>query len=44
MDEEMTSLQENSTWTLEQQPIEVREIPAKWVFKRKQDALGNIER
>jgi len=44
MDEEMTSLQENSTWTLEQQPIGVKPIPAKWVFKRKQDALGNIER
>ncbi len=44
MDEEMTSLQENSTWTLEQQPIGVRPIPAKWMFKRKQDALGNIER
>ncbi len=41
MDEEMASLQENSTWTLEQQPIGVRPIPAKWVFKRKQDALGN---
>ncbi len=44
MDEEMASLQENSTWTLEQQPIGVRPIPAEWVFKRKQDALGNIER
>ncbi len=44
MDEEMTSLRENSTWTLEQQPIGVKPIPAKWVFKRKQDALGNIER
>ncbi len=42
MDEEMASLQENSTWTLEQQPIGVRPIPAKWVIKRKQDA--NIER
>jgi len=44
MDEEMTSLRENSTWTLEQQPIGVKPIPAKWLFKRKQDALGNIER
>ena len=40
MDEEMTSLRENSTWTLEQQPIGVKPIPAKWVFKRKQDALS----
>ena len=44
MDEEMTSLQENSACTLEQQPIGVRPIPAKWVFKCEQDALGNIER
>ncbi len=44
MDEEMTSLRENSTWTLEQQPIGVKPIPANWVFKRKQNALGNIER
>ena len=39
MDEEMTSLRENSTWTLEQQPMGVKPIAAKWVFKRKQDAL-----
>ena len=44
MDEEMASLQENNTWTLEQQPVGVRPIPVKWVFKIKRDALGNTER
>lgn len=44
MAEEMASLQENCTWTLEQKPVGVRPIPVKWVFKIKRDALGNIER
>ena len=44
MDEEMASLQENSTWTLEQQPIGVTPIPVRWIYKVKRDALGNIER
>ena len=43
MDEEMVSLQENNTWTLEQKPVGVNPIPVKWVFKIKRD-LGNIER
>ncbi len=44
MDEEMVSLAENHTWTLEQLPTGVKAIPVKWVFKLKKDALGNIER
>ena len=44
MDEEMVSLAENHTWTLEQLPTGVKPIPVKWVFKLKKDALGNIER
>lgn len=44
MDEEMASLQENGTWSLEEQPAGVNPIPVKWVFKIKRDAAGNIER
>ena len=44
MDEEMASLQENSTWTLEELPAAVKPIPVRWIFKVKRDALGNIER
>ena len=44
MDEEIASLQANGTWDLEEQPVGVRAIPVKWVFKIKWDASGNIER
>ena len=43
-DEEMTSLQVNHTWEMEELPQEVKPLPAKWVFKRKRDSSGNIER
>ena len=44
MGEKMASLQEDCTWTLEEQPSGVRPIPVKWVYKVKKDALGNIDR
>ena len=44
MDEEIASLQANGTWDLEEQPVGVKAIPVKWVFKIKRDASGNIER
>ena len=44
MDEEMVSLHENSTWSLEQMPLGVKPIPVKWVYKIKKDASGNLER
>ena len=44
MDEEIASLQANGTWDLEEQPVGVKTIPVKWVFKIKRDASGNIER
>ena len=44
MDEEMSSLIANKTWTLEKPPAGVTPIPVKWVYKVKRDAAGNIER
>jgi hypothetical protein len=44
MDEEITSLHTNGTWTLEELPAGVKPIPVKWVYKIKRDANGSIER
>ena len=33
MDEKMTSLLTNGTWTLEEIPEGIRPIPVKWVYK-----------
>jgi len=44
MDEEMASLLENETWTLEKLPPGAMAIPVKWVFKVKRDASGNLDR
>jgi hypothetical protein len=40
MDEKMRSLLKNETWEL----VEVRPVPARWVYKIKCDAQRNIER
>ena len=44
MDEEMQSLLANNTWELGKVPEGIKPIPVKWVFKKKRDAQGNIER
>jgi len=44
MDEEMTALHVNGTWTLEEALDNVRPIPVKWIYKMNEDAAGNIER
>jgi hypothetical protein len=44
MNDEMASLLENGTWTLEYPPPGVKPIPVKWVYKVKRDTAGNIER
>lgn len=44
MDEEIKSHQTNGTWTLVKLPAGKNTIKAKWVFKEKRDAQGNIVR
>ena len=44
MDDEMTSLLANKTWTLEYPPTDITPIPVKWVFKIKRDSAGKLER
>jgi hypothetical protein len=44
MDEEIASLLGNNTWSLESCPVGVKPIPVRWIFKKKRDAAGNIER
>ena len=44
MDDEMASLLENGTWTLEYPPAGIKPIPVKWVYKVKRDTAGNVKR
>jgi hypothetical protein len=44
MDDEIASLLENETWTVEKPPAGVKPVPARWVFKVKKDKMGQIER
>jgi histone deacetylase 1/2 len=44
MKKEGKSLKEHGTWTLEQLPIGKEALTARWIFKIKYDANGNIER
>ena len=44
MAEEHASLMEHQTWTLVPQPPNIKPIGCKWVYKRKRDEHGNIER
>ena len=44
MNEEMASLQENKCWSLEERPTDAQLISAKWIYKVKMDAQGNVER
>lgn len=44
MKNEMESLMENGTWTLEKLPAGFRAIPCKWVYKVKQNSDGSVER
>ena len=44
MDEEIAAIQRNNTWQLFELPQGARPIAVKWVFKKKMNAQGEIER
>lgn len=44
MNEEMSALRKNKTWTLERLPENKKTVACKWVFTKKLDSNGNVER
>ena len=44
MQEELTALARNQTWTLVPSPPNINVIGSRWVFKVKQRADGSLER
>lgn len=44
MEKEMQSLHQNKVWELVEHPVGRKLIGSKWVFKRKVDANGDVER
>ncbi|CCI47281.1 unnamed protein product [Albugo candida] len=43
-DAELASMEENRTWTIVPRTNDIKALHTKWVFKRKTDANGNLER
>jgi Reverse transcriptase (RNA-dependent DNA polymerase) len=44
MDDEIKSIEKNETWELTELPKNSRSIGVKWVFKKKMNAQGELER
>jgi hypothetical protein len=44
MDDEIYSLRENNTWTVVDKPAGVKTVGCKWVFKKKRNAEGSVDR
>jgi Reverse transcriptase (RNA-dependent DNA polymerase) len=44
MDEEIRAIERNKTWELVELPEGYRPIGVKWVYKKKMNAQGKIER
>jgi transposase InsO family protein len=44
MDDEIYSLRENNTWTVVDKPAGVKTVGCKWVFKKKRNADGSVDR
>jgi hypothetical protein len=42
--DEMTAIEANETWKLEEAPAGICPIGLKWVFKTKRDAASNISK
>ena len=43
MDEEIECIEKNQTWELVDVPKDKDVISVKWIYKRKQDADGNVQ-
>jgi len=44
MQQEMNSIHKNNTWTLQLLPAGKRPIYSKWVYKKKYNAKGKVEK
>lgn len=44
IDEELSALEENNTWTVTELPPGKKALNSKWVFRVKSDAYGNVEK
>ena len=44
MDEEMDSLDKNESWNLVQLPAGIKDVARKWLFKKKLNAEGKVDK
>ena len=44
MDNEITSIEKNGTWTLTELPAEAKKIEVQWLYKTKYNEHGEIDK